>query len=185
MGIDPPPEEVLSTRTIYQGEVLHFKKITVNSSVVGIKTREIVEHPGAVTLVPIIGDKLILIRQFRLAAGKTIYELPAGTMMPGESPKACARREVVEETGYSAGELQEFYQCYLAPGYSTELMHFYLATKLKLGVQHLDEDEAIGVYPTSMKEALDMIKKNVIVEAKTAVGLLLYNELKKSAKANS
>jgi ADP-ribose pyrophosphatase len=174
MEVDPPPEEIMSTTIIHQGKVLRFDKLAVKLPSGRIYAREIVEHPGAVTLIPIIGDKVVLVRQFRLSAGKVIYELPAGTISSGESPEACAEREIAEETGYRAGELKKVFQCYLAPGYSTELMHFYLATGLVTGKQNLDEDEVIRVCPTQLKDAFDMVKRNEIIDAKTTVGLLLY-----------
>ena len=177
MEVDPPSEEIVSRNTIYQGKVLRFNRLIVKLSSGRIHTREVVEHPGAVTLIPVIGDNIILIRQFRLSTGKVIYELPAGTISSGESPEACAERETSEETGYKAGMLQKVYQCYLAPGYSTELMHFYVATRLIPGKQNLDEDEAIRVYPTLLENALKMVKKNEILDGKTTIGLLLYDKL--------
>jgi len=182
MESDVPIEEVMSSTTIHRGRVLHFKNTTVKLPSGKLYTREIVEHPGAVALIPIIDDKVILIRQFRLTTDKVIYELPAGTLSKGEDPDACAEREIVEETGYKAGKLRRIFQCYLAPGYSTELMYFYVATELEAGPQHLEEDEAIRVYPTPLEEALAMVKRNEIIDAKTAVGLLLYDGLERRAK---
>lgn len=179
MNADVPAEESLSSTTIFQGRVLCFKKVTVRLPSGKLHSREIVEHPGAVTLIPVIDDKVVLIKQFRLAAGKVIYELPAGTISPGEDPDTCAEREIVEETGYKAGKLEKIFQCYLAPGYSTELMHFYVATGLEPGEQHLDEDEAIHVYTTPLVEALAMVRKNEIEDAKTTVGLLFYDRFVK------
>ena len=181
MDKDILAEEVVSSTTIYQGRVLHFKNTTVKLPSGRLYPREIVEHPGAVALIPILEDKVILIRQFRLTTGKAIYELPAGTMSEGEDPDACAEREIVEETGYKAGKLKRIFQCYLAPGYSTELMYFYLATELEAGPQHLDEDEAIRVYPTPFEEALAMVRMNEIMDAKTTVGLLLYDKFERHA----
>ena len=166
MEVDPPPEEIMSTTIIHQGKVLRFDKLAVKLPSGRIYAREMVEHPGGVTLIPIIGDKVVLIRQFRLSAGKVIYELPAGTISSSESPEASVEREIAEETGYRSGELKKVFQCYLAPGYSTELMHFYLATGLVTGKRNLDEDEVIGVYPTLLKDALDMVKRNEIIDAK-------------------
>jgi ADP-ribose pyrophosphatase len=179
METDIPPEEVVSSTTIYRGRVLHFKNTTVKLPSGNLYARELVEHPGAVALIPLLEDRVILIRQFRLTTGKVIYELPAGTMSQGEDPDACAKREIIEETGYKAGKLRKIFQCYLAPGYSTELMHFYVATELEAGPQHLDEDEVIRVYPTPLEEALAMVRRNEIMDAKTTVGLLLYDEFER------
>ena len=85
----------------------------------------------------------------------------------------------MEETGYTARRLNRIYQCYLAPGYSTELMYFFLATGLEAGPQHLDEDEMIRVYPTPIGDALDMVRRNEIMDAKTAVGLLVYDRFER------
>lgn len=180
MEKDIPTEEVVSSTTIYRGRVLEFKNTTVRLPSGNPYTREIVEHPGAVAILPILEDKILLIRQFRLAAGRVLYELPAGTLSEGENPDACAEREIIEETGYRAGKLERIFECYLAPGYSTELMYFYVATELEAGPQHLAEDEAIKVYPTPLKEALAMVERNEIMDAKTAVGLLLYDKFEQT-----
>jgi ADP-ribose pyrophosphatase len=185
MDIDLTAEQTVSSATIYRGAVLHFMKTTVRLPSGRLHTREIVEHPGAVALIPVLGDTIILIRQYRLAAGRTIYELPAGTLNAGEDPDTCAAREITEETGYRAGKLEKVFQCYLAPGYSTELMHFYVATELEAGPQRLDEDEEIRVYPTPIDEALAMVRRNEIMDAKTAVGLLIFNGLRTGLLSNS
>lgn len=178
MENDLPAEETVSSATIYRGTILHFKSTTVRLPSGRLHTREIVEHPGAVALIPVLGDTIVLIRQYRLAVGRTIYELPAGTLNTGEDPDICAAREITEETGYRARKLDKIFQCYLAPGYSTELMHFYVATELEAGPQRLDEDEEIRVYPTPIDEALAMVRRNEIMDAKTAVGLLLFDRLR-------
>lgn len=172
MEVKPRTEEVVSSTTIYSGRVLRYKMARVKLSDGSVYLREVVEHPGAVALIPLLGDQIVLIRQFRVAAGRVLYEIPAGTLEKGESPEECAARELIEETGYRAGKLKELFHCFLAPGYSTEMIRFYLATKLESGMQRLDEDEAIQVCLTPMGRAVEMVRNNEVEDAKTTIGIL-------------
>jgi nudix-type nucleoside diphosphatase (YffH/AdpP family) len=184
MEVKPSTEEVVSSTTIYSGRVLRYKMARVKLSDGSMHLREVVEHPGAVALIPIVGDQIVLIRQFRLPAGRVLYEIPAGTLEKGESPEECAARELIEETGYRAGKLTELFHCFLAPGYSTEMIRFYLATELESGMQHLDEDEAIQVCPTPIERALEMVHSNEIEDAKTTIGILLCEQYLATRKAD-
>jgi ADP-ribose pyrophosphatase len=172
-----PEEHVISSSTIYKGTLLSLKSSIVRLPNGKTCIREVVEHRGAVVIIPILGRKIILIQQFRLPAGKALYELPAGTIYDDESPEKCAEREIVEETGYKAGKILKVFQCYLAPGYSTELVHFFVATELEPLGQLLEEDEVINVCPVFFEEALSMVENNLIEDAKTALGILLYDRL--------
>jgi len=167
-------EKVVSSTTVYRGRVLRHKMVRVKLPDGRMYLRDTVEHPGAVALIPMLDDEIILIRQFRLAAGRVLFEIPAGTLEQDESPEKCAARELTEETGYRAGNLVKLSHCFLAPGYSSEMIHFYLATELQLGKQQLDDEEAIQVCPTPMRKALEMVRSNEIEDAKTMVGILLY-----------
>jgi len=170
------PEKVVSSTTVYRGRVLRHKMMRVKMSDGHMYLRDTVEHPGAVALIPVLNDLVILIRQPRFAVGKVLFEIPAGTLEQGESLEECAARELVEETGYRAGNLLNLFHCYLAPGYSSEMIHFYLANELQLDKQRLDEDEAIQVCPTPMQKALEMVHRNEIEDAKTTIGLLLCQQ---------
>jgi nudix-type nucleoside diphosphatase (YffH/AdpP family) len=176
MEIKLGAEQVVSSTTIHSGRVLRYKMAKVKLADGRAYIREVVEHLGAVALIPIVDNQIVLIRQFRLPASRVLYEIPAGTLAKGESPEACALRELIEETGYRAGKLKELFHCFLAPGYSTEMIRFFLATELQLGHQNLDEDEAIQVCPTPIKRALQMVHSNEIEDAKTTVGILLYEQ---------
>ena len=167
-------EKLVSTLNIYNGGVYNLRKDTVILPNGNIIDRDIVEHPGAVAIIPIVNNKLVLIRQFRQAAGKVLYEIPAGTLRRGEDPEQCALRELEEETGYFAGSFKMLLHCYLAPGYSTEIITFYLATNLKLVGSKNEQDEFIKVFTVTKKKALQMIKKNEIEDAKTICGILTY-----------
>jgi len=142
-----------------------------------ISTREIVEHSGAVAMVPILDhDRVILIRQFRQAAGEALLEIPAGTLEPQESPEECARRELQEEIGYRCGRLEELFSSFLAPGYSTEMLHTYLALDLTPAKGHADADEFVEPEIIRFQDVPHLIRSGAIKDAKTICGLLLAKE---------
>ncbi len=137
-------------------------------------TTEVVEHPGGVTLVAFHPDgRLLLVRQYRHPAGRSLLELPAGTLDPGESPESCAERELQEETGYRPARLERLGGFYTAPGYCSEYLHVFLASDLIESRLEGDE-EAINLEPTPLEEALRLVAVGEIEDAKTAAALLLY-----------
>lgn len=142
-----------------------------------VTQREIVRHPGAVAIVPLLGDsRVVLIRQFRYAAGKAILEIPAGTLEVGEPPLECAARELREETGYAAKELEPLLSCFMAPGYSDEVIHFFVARGLSAVGDDPEVDEEITLEFHRLEEVRRMIADNVIEDAKTIVGILTLKE---------
>lgn len=159
-------------RQIFKGKV-----ITVNIDTVTLPNGvtvdlEIVRHPGAAAIVPTKEDgTVVLIKQFRHAAGGFIYEIPAGKLHPGEDPKDCAARELEEEIGYQAGRLELLSSIFTAPGFTDEVIHVYHATSLKPGRQHLDRDEVLEIVEMPLNEAIGMIHAGMIRDAKTMVGL--------------
>ena len=161
----------MTSKNIYNGKVITLNIDTVtlpNGLTVDL---EMVRHPGAAAIVPLIDDTVVLIRQFRHAAGGFIYEIPAGKLHPGEDPKACAARELEEEIGYRAGGLELISSIFTAPGFTDEVIHIYKATGLTKGRQHLDRDEVLEVVEMSLAEAMTMIRAGTIRDAKTIVGL--------------
>jgi ADP-ribose pyrophosphatase len=133
---------------------------------------EVVRHPGAAAVVPLKDDgTVVLIRQFRHAAGGFIYEIPAGKLHPGEDPLACAARELEEEIGYKAGKLELLSSIFTAPGFTDEVIHIYKATGLTIGRQQLDRDEVLEVIEMPLLEAMRMIETGAIRDAKSIVGL--------------
>lgn len=135
---------------------------------------EAVEHPGAVVIIPMLGDgRLVLVRQYRRVIGEWIYEFPAGTLEPGEHPEDCARRELGEETGFTPGKLRHLGTLYTTPGYSTEKLYFYLAENLREGRQHPEPSELIEVEVKNIEEAEEMAAKGEIRDMKTVAGLML------------
>ncbi|WP_173048234.1 NUDIX domain-containing protein [Nitrospira sp. KM1] len=161
------------SKNIFNGKV-----ITVNIDSVALPNGvtvdlEVVRHPGAAAVVPLKPDgTVMLVRQFRHAAGGFIYEIPAGKLYPGEDPQACASRELEEEIGYRAGTLELLSSVFTAPGFTDEVIHIYRATDLTKGHQHLDKDEVLDVVELSLQEAVAMIRSGAIRDAKTMVGLL-------------
>mgnify|MGYP001300006941 CR=1 FL=1 len=162
------------TKTIYEGKVftLAIDNITLPNGVATVI--DIIRHPGAAAMVPMLNkNTVLLIKQYRYAAGGFIWEIPAGTLNPGESPIECAKRELIEETGYSSDKLEKLTEIIPVPGYSDERIHLYLATGLVKAVQNLDRDEILNVHEINMDDALKMIAKGEIIDSKTISGLYL------------
>jgi len=131
-------------------------------------------HPGAVAVVAVDeAGRVLLERQYRPSVGEWLYEIPAGTLEPGESPEETARRELVEETGYEPGWLRLLARFYTSPGISTEEMYIYAAGDLRKTEARPEEDELIETLWVPMDEALEMIKRGEIRDGKTVAGLLL------------
>lgn len=139
-------------------------------------TFTIVEHPGAVAIVPVHdnGD-VVLLKQFRPTIGMDLYEIPAGTIEKGEAPLATAKREIIEETGFKAKQWTKVSEFYSAPGFCTELMHLYVARGLSPAKADGDEDEILKPVRMSVDAALKMIKAGKIRDAKTIAGLLIHH----------
>jgi ADP-ribose pyrophosphatase len=133
---------------------------------------EVIRHQGASAVVPLQEDgTVLLIRQYRHAAGGFIYEIPAGKLDPGENPLACAERELEEETGRRAGHLEHLLTFFTTPGFTDEIIHIYLATELIPGVQNLEHDEVLEVVEMPLEHALQRIADGTIRDGKTIIGL--------------
>jgi len=172
-------ERLVCSRTVFAGRLLSVRVDEVELADGVRTTREVVVHPGAVAIVPLLHDDgVAMIRQYRHPAGKVLWELPAGTMRPGESPEACAGRELVEETGYQAGELIRLFAMYPSPGYCTEVIHVFLATRLapagrgQVPAPRPDRDERVEVVILTLAEAVAMIADGEVENAAAVAGLL-------------
>ena len=142
-------------------------------------THQVVRHPGAVTILPLVdADHVCLIRNFRPGVDQTLLELPAGTLEPGEDPRHTAFRELEEETGYRAQQMELLCEFYTSPGILDERMRLYLATQLTSGPQKLDEGEEIENEVVGWNECLRLVREGVIVDGKSLVGLLFYESLR-------
>jgi len=152
---------------------------TVTSDTGRAKTREIIRHPGACVIVPLLDDgRVCLIRNWRIAAGQTLIELPAGTLEPPEPPHITAERELIEETGYRAAKIEFLHAFFLSPGILDEKMHLYVAAGLTAGETALEEGEEIENLLMPWDEAVAMIFRGEIQDAKTIVGLLWVDRLR-------
>jgi len=164
---------VKDSTLIYSGRVVDLTTETIILPDGKEINREVVRHPGATAIVPLISPgEVVLLRQFRYCAGKVLWEIPAGTLEPGEEPIECAGRELIEETGYRAGELTAMGGFFPSPGICNEYLHLFLATRLEPCDTHFDVDEQITVHTVPLDEAFRKIDSGEIVDAKTIVGLL-------------
>lgn len=163
-------------KELYRGRVIRLveRKLVLPN---GRKTTfSIVEHPGAVAVVPVFGNgDVLLIKQFRPSIDREIYEIPAGTLEPGEKPLATAKREIVEETGFKAKTWRKLTSFYTAPGFCTELIHVYEARGLSPAHAEGDADEILRPVRVPLKEALSYVKSGRIRDAKSIAGLLVLN----------
>ena len=142
-------------------------------------TREWIDHPGAVCLIPILPDgKICLIRQFRYGPGEEFIEIPAGKLDAGEAPLDCAYRELEEETGYRTNKLTFLTNIHPAIGFSNEKMWMYLAEELELSKKKLDEDEFLELLPTPLNKALEWVFSGKITDVKTIIGIMWMKKLK-------
>ena len=159
-------------RNIYTGKVVTLNVDTVqlpNGVTIDLET---IRHPGAAAVVPMKDDgTVVLIRQFRHAAGGFIYEIPAGKLSPGEDPLHCAARELEEEVGYRASSFELLSSIFTAPGFADEVIHVYKATGLTQGRQQLDRDEVLEIVEMPLDQAIARIQDGTIRDGKTIVGL--------------
>lgn len=159
---------------LLQGAMFDVARLTFDGPDGTEVVREVIEHPGAAVILPVLDDgRVILIRNVRRTVSKTLWELPAGTLEPPETPEACAARELEEETGYRAETITPLIEFFASPGVLNERMFGYLATGLTKTAQDLDADEEIEVFPLPSWEIRDMLKAGHVEDAKT-ITLLLY-----------
>ncbi|MFI5248508.1 MAG: NUDIX hydrolase [Gemmatimonadales bacterium] len=168
----------IGTRRIYTGRVIDLDVDQVRYPDGSTGELEIIRHPGASAIVPFLTDPLgedpqiLLLRQYRYAAGGYLYEVPAGRLEPGETPLECARRELREETGCTAERIDPLMSLYTTPGFTDELIHLFLATGLTRGATAHEADEFVEVETLTLSRALEMVEHGEIRDSKTVVTLL-------------
>jgi len=168
----------IASRRIHTGRIINLDADDVRFPDGSTGTMDIIRHPGASAIVPLLSDvagddpQLLLIRQYRYAAGGFVYEIPAGRLDAGEAPETCARRELTEETGCTAAKITFLTSMWTTPGFTDERIHLFLAEGLTSGETKREADEFIEIVPTAMSTALDMIERGEIQDAKTALGIL-------------
>ncbi len=176
------PERLIRSAHAFRGQCVTVRVDTVELPGGHITQREIVEHPGAVAIVPMRDDHtVVLIRQYRRAAQMHLLEIPAGTLEPDEDPMVCAQRELREETGLRAGTLTLLFSQFLAPGYSQEVLHVFLAEHLSADPLPGDLDESIETLELPLIDTPRMILDGRIRDAKTIAGLMTAIYLREHA----
>ncbi|NLP41147.1 MAG: NUDIX hydrolase [Veillonellaceae bacterium] len=167
-------EKFISAEKIYDGKILKVHRDTVMLPNNREATREVVDHPGAVAVVPILDDgRIVLVKQFRYPIGKVTLEIPAGKLDNNEDPEECVARELREETGYVAKQMIKLTSIYTAPGFTNEIIHLYIARDLVKKEVCPDEDEFVDVEIYTPSDINTMINNSTITDAKTLIGLLL------------
>ena len=167
-------ETKIGSELIYDGKIMHVYRDDIRLPDGGTGIREIMRHIGAVCIVPITDDgKIILEKQYRYAVGKVVIEIPAGKLdFADEVPLEAAKRELKEETGYTAENWQELGVFYSAIAYSDERITMFLATGLEKGEQHLDRGEFLDYYEVPLREAYESVMRGEIIDSKTQIGIL-------------
>ncbi len=170
-------EKTLKTEWIYRGRVVNLKIDEVELPNGRKSKREIIVHRGAAAILPIDNDgNIVMVKQYRKPAEKILLEIPAGTLEEGEDPLECAKRELIEETGFAAREFTPLISFYSTPGFTTERLHIYIAKGLYEESGEMDFDEFIEIEKIPFNEALSMVLEGKIEDAKTIIGILTFNE---------
>ena len=168
----------VSTRRMYSGRIINLDIDTVRFPNGTIGELEMIRHPGASAVVPFLtvraGDDptVLLIRQYRYAAERYLYEVPAGRLDPGEAPDACARRELREETGCQAERVEHLITMYTTPGFTDEKIHLFMATGITRGEDAREADEFIETETMPLSRALSFVERGEIQDGKTALALM-------------
>jgi ADP-ribose pyrophosphatase len=173
-----PGEGESMTRRVFSGSIVKVDVDTVRLPNGNTVDLEMVRHPGAAAIVPFLTDpagddpQILLIKQYRHAAGAFIYEIPAGKLDGNESPEACAHRELREETGCTAGKMEHVYTFYTTPGFTDERIHAFMASDLTRGPTDHQRDEVMSLETVTLSRALELIKTGELKDAKSALAIL-------------
>ena len=179
------PESSPQGRVLFTGSRFNVVEIEQRTARGNARPRQIVQHPGAVLVIPLLeGGRVCLIRNERVAVGKTLIELPAGTIEPPDPPSETAVRELKEETGYTAAKWREIPGFYMSPGILSERMHVFVAEGLTEGDHAREEGENIDNYIIPWNEALAMVDRGEIEDSKTICGLLMWERLRPKRAAH-
>ncbi|EJW18064.1 NUDIX hydrolase [Paenibacillus alvei] len=175
-------EVTIETKSIFDGKIIKLQVDTVKLPDGSTATREIVRHPGAVAVLAIKGEKMLVVEQYRKPLGRNQVEIPAGKLDPGEQPIEAAMRELEEETGYRANTLIPLGSFYTSPGFADEIIYLYVAEQLTAGEAHTDEDEFLEVGAMTLEEAFDAMRDGSISDAKTINAMYAWQIYKLTGK---
>ena len=179
-------EKRKSSKLLWHGKAFDFNEKVIilpngKRTVAGV-----IEHPGSSAIVPVREDgSVVMIEQYRPAIRDSVWEIPAGTMDPGEDPLTCAKRELQEESGFAGNRFQKVGEIWVAPGYSTECIHLFLATELTPWESHLDEDEFLSVHFFPFFRVVEMVERNEIKDAMTMIAIQMAYPVWKGIIGNS
>jgi ADP-ribose pyrophosphatase len=162
-------EVTIESKQLYKGKVVQLQLATVSLPNGRQKMREILVHPGAAAIVPVVNGKVLLVEQYRTAVGRKTLEIPAGTLEKNESPEDCAKRELIEETGFSASQWDKVTAYYPSPGYSSELIHIFKASQLE---KVSDIEAELPLHHMELKDLQAKIRTGEIRDSKTIIGVL-------------
>ena len=166
-------EQKVSSKTVYEG-VVSFKVDKVRLINGAVSKREYLQHPGASAVLAVENGKVLLVEQYRYPVKKVMLEIPAGKLKPRQTPLACAKAELKEETGYRAKSIKKLLTFNTSAAFADEDLHIFYASGLKAGQRHLDEDEFVNVKWLSLDRVFKMIKSGKITDSKTLIALLYY-----------
>jgi len=165
-------EKTIKSDKLYQGKIINLRIDTVELPNQKYSKREIIEHCGGVAIIAMHDDKIIMVKQYRKAVENSLLELPAGKIEAKEEAIACAKRELVEETGYESENMKFVFEFYSSPGFSNEKIYLFYTDEITFVGANPDEDEYIELVELPFKDALEKIENGEIVDAKTIIGLL-------------
>lgn len=167
-------EVTTSSELIFKGKIisLHVDQVTLPNG--GTASREIVRHPGAVAVIPLLGDKMIVVEQYRKPLEKSQVEIPAGKLDAGEEPLKAALRELEEETGYRSDNVRLVSSFYTSPGFADEIIHLYIAEDLIKGTANPDEDEFLDCEAITLEQAQQYMREGRISDAKTIMAVYAW-----------
>lgn len=167
-------EVTIGTTPVFQGKIISLQVDEVRLPNGETATREIVKHPGAVAVMAITGDRMLMVEQFRKPLEKSQVEIPAGKLDKGEDPMDAAKRELEEETGYKAASIRHITSFYSSPGFADEILHLYLAEELIKGEPKPDEDEFLDLEALTLEEAEAYMAEGRISDAKTIMAVYAW-----------
>jgi ADP-ribose pyrophosphatase len=173
----------ISSRRVYTGRIINLDIDTVRFPNGSTGELEMIRHPGASAVIPFLREptadgEILLIKQYRYAAERFLYEVPAGRLDPGETPADCARRELKEETGCTAEAVEYLFTIFTTPGFTDEQIHVFVASGLERGDTAHETDEFLTVEAVTLPDAIELVRTGGIVDAKTAIALLYTREFR-------
>ncbi|GIO11765.1 ADP-ribose pyrophosphatase [Cohnella xylanilytica] len=169
-------ERTISTKPIFEGRMINVQVDTVQLPNGETATREIVRHPGAVAVLALLGDRMLVVEQFRKPLERVQVEIPAGKLEPGEDPMEAAGRELEEETGYKARSLRHLRTFSTSPGFAEEVIHLYFADELEQGEVHLDDEEFLTCEAITLEQAEAYVRDGRIYDAKTLLAVYMWRQ---------